>query len=188
MGIQHWRAVNRLPSGGSQFRGIIALAGAGKDPMARRRCGVKAPALTKRFLEECVPVRCEPGTREVYRSAIEIHVIPRPGNRRAADIERGDMVALHHALPAAPCRENRTLGVSSRMMNRAEAWDLHPDGSNPCRHVKRYREEKRERFLRGTGALASTTVAHNRGERGHAFRRIATRGRLHALAVRQYPC
>ena len=22
-----------------------------------------------------------------------------------------------------------------------------PDGSNPCRHVKRFREEKRERFL-----------------------------------------
>ena len=26
-------------------------------------------------------------------------------------------------------------------------WDLRPDGTNPCRHVKRFREEKRERFL-----------------------------------------
>ena len=29
----------------------------------------------------------------------------------------------------------------------AEVWGLRPDGSNPCRHVKRYKENKRERFL-----------------------------------------
>jgi integrase len=33
------------------------------------------------------------------------------------------------------------------MFNLAEAWGLCPDGSNPCRHVKKYPEEKRERFL-----------------------------------------
>ena len=41
----------------------------------------------------------------------------------------------------------QTLGVLSKMFNLAELWDLRPDGSNPCRHVKRFREEKRERFL-----------------------------------------
>ena len=35
----------------------------------------------------------------------------------------------------------------SKMMNLAEAWGLRPDGSNPCRHVKKYREDKRERYL-----------------------------------------
>ena len=43
-------------------------------------------------------------------------------------------------------RESRTLHVS-KMFNLAELWNLRPDGSNPCRHVKRFREEKRERFL-----------------------------------------
>lgn len=33
------------------------------------------------------------------------------------------------------------------MMTLAEAWGLRPDGSNPCRHVKKYREDKRERYL-----------------------------------------
>ena len=33
------------------------------------------------------------------------------------------------------------------MFNLAEMWSLRPDGSNPCLHVKRYKEEKRERFL-----------------------------------------
>jgi integrase len=33
------------------------------------------------------------------------------------------------------------------MLNLAEEWGLRCDGSNPCRHVKKYREEKRERYL-----------------------------------------
>jgi hypothetical protein len=33
------------------------------------------------------------------------------------------------------------------MFNFAEIWGLRPDGSNPCRHVMKYAERKRERFL-----------------------------------------
>ena len=33
------------------------------------------------------------------------------------------------------------------MFNLAELWGWCPDGSNPCLHVKHYKEEKRERFL-----------------------------------------
>ena len=35
----------------------------------------------------------------------------------------------------------------SKMFSLAEVWGLRPDGSNPCRHVKRYKERNRERFL-----------------------------------------
>ncbi len=35
----------------------------------------------------------------------------------------------------------------SRMFSLAEVWGLRPDGTNPCRHVKRYRRNPRERFL-----------------------------------------
>jgi hypothetical protein len=33
------------------------------------------------------------------------------------------------------------------MFNLAELWGLRPDGSNPRRHIRRYPEEKRERYL-----------------------------------------
>ncbi len=46
-----------------------------------------------------------------------------------------------------PYQANRTLGVLSKMFNLAEVWGLRRDGSNPCRHVQKYREKKRERFL-----------------------------------------
>ena len=47
----------------------------------------------------------------------------------------------------APIRRTVRLAVLSKMMNLAEAWGLRLDGSNPCRHVKKYREDKRERYL-----------------------------------------
>ena len=33
------------------------------------------------------------------------------------------------------------------MFNLAEVWGLRPDGSNPCRHIPKYKEHKRETFL-----------------------------------------
>ena len=63
------------------------------------------------------------------------------------DIQRSDIAALHHDMRDTPYQANRTLGVLSKMFNLAELWDIRPDGTNPCRHVKRFREEKRERFL-----------------------------------------
>src|SRR5215471_4247279 len=35
----------------------------------------------------------------------------------------------------------------SKMFNLAEVWGLRPDGSNPCRHVEKFTEKKRERML-----------------------------------------
>jgi integrase len=37
--------------------------------------------------------------------------------------------------------------VVSKMFNLAEMWGLRPDGSNPRKHIRKYPEEKRVRFL-----------------------------------------
>jgi integrase len=46
------------------------------------------------------------------------------------------------------------------MFNLAENWALRPDGSNPCRHVEKFKEHKLERFLSETelARLAETLV------------------------------
>jgi integrase len=67
--------------------------------------------------------------------------------RKVTDIERRDIAEFHHSLSHIPYQANRTLGVLSKMFNLAEVWGLRPDGSNPCLHVKKYPEQKRERFL-----------------------------------------
>ena len=129
---------------------IVSDARAGRDPAAASRKDAKAPTmreLGRRFLDEYVPAHCKASTAAEYRRSVELFVDPRIGKRQVPDIQRSDVAALHHDMRATPYQANRTLGVLSKMFNLAELWGLRPDGSNPCRHVKRFREEKRERFL-----------------------------------------
>ena len=126
---------------------IITDARAGKNPVGRSADAPTMIALGKRFLKEYVSTHCKPSTAEEYRRSVKLFIDPRVGRYRVPDIQRSDIAALHHDMRDTPYQANRTLGVLSKMFNLAELWDLRPDGSNPCRHVKRFREEKRERFL-----------------------------------------
>ena len=129
---------------------ILASAKKGIDPRdadARREAEPNMADLGRRFLEEYVPVHCKPSTREEYRRSVRLFVDPVIGELRVPEVQRKDIAALHHGLRDKPYQANRTLGVLSKMFSLAEVWGWRPDGSNPCRHVKRYKEHKRERFL-----------------------------------------
>ena len=129
---------------------ILASAKKGIDPRdadARREAEPSMADLGRRFLEEYVPVHCKPSTQEEYRRSVRLFVDPVIGELRVPEVQRKDIAALHHGLRDKPYQANRTLGVLSKMFSLAEVWGWRPDGSNPCRHVKRYKEHKRERFL-----------------------------------------
>ena len=64
-----------------------------------------------------------------------------------------------------PYQANRTLGVVSKMMYEEEAWGLRPDRTNPCYHIRKYKERKRERFLTGE-ELARLGEPNNRARPG----------------------
>ena len=63
------------------------------------------------------------------------------------EITRADVAKFHHDLRHIPYQANRCLEVVSKMFGLAEMWGLRPDGSNPRKHIRKYPEEKRERFL-----------------------------------------
>ena len=129
---------------------ILAQAKKGIDPRdadAKREAEPVMADLGRRFLEEYVPVHCKPSTQGEYRRSVELFIDPAIGEMRIAGVERKDIAKLHFDLRDKPYQANRTLGVLSKMFSLAEIWGLRPDGSNPCRHVKRYKESKRERFL-----------------------------------------
>ena len=128
----------------------ISEAKGGGDPAAARDARRKAPTmkqLGKRFLEDYVPDHCKASTAYEYGRSVKFFIEPRIGKRKVRDIKRSDIAELHHALRETPYQANRTLGVLSKMFSLAEMWGMRPDGSNPCLHIKRYKEEKRERFL-----------------------------------------
>ena len=103
--------------------------------------------LGARFIQEYVPAHCKPNTQRQYTQIIHDYIVPKFGNRRVPDIQRVDVAALHHDLRDKPATANRTLATTSRMFTLAEIWGMRPDGSNPCRNIRQFREHRRDRFL-----------------------------------------
>ena len=129
---------------------ILAATKKGIDPRdadAKREAEPVMVELGRRFLEEYVPVHCKPSTQGEYRRSVTLFIDPAIGEMRISEVQRKDIAKLHFDMRDKPYQANRTLGVLSKMFSLAEVWGLRPDGSNPCRHVKRYKERKRERFL-----------------------------------------
>ncbi len=129
---------------------IMGQVAKGENPAEEISQHRKAPtiaALCERFFESHVMERCKPSTQGEYRRAIDLFINPAMGSFKVVDVERKDVAELHHKFRGKPYQANRTLGVLSKMFNLSEIWGLRPDGSNPCRHVPKYREVKRERYL-----------------------------------------
>ncbi len=131
-------------------RKLLVAVSDGGDPAAERRQSRTAPTiedLAVRYLTEHAGQKKKPRSAEEDARNLRIHVLPSLGSRPIAAVTRADAHALHHAMRATPGAANRTLALLSKMMNLAELWGWKPDGTNPCRHVERYKEIKRERFL-----------------------------------------
>jgi integrase len=130
--------------------GIIAAARNGGDPAAERDAGRKAitvKELAERFDREHISLRVKPSTAKEYRRNLERFILPALGRLTVTGITRADVAKFHHDLRHIPYQANRCLEVISKMFSLAELWGLRPDGSNPRKHIKKYPEEKRERFL-----------------------------------------
>ena len=134
----------------ARARKIIADIDDGRNPNREKEAERLSPTvaqLAERFLEEYVPLHCKPRTQVEYRHSVNRYILPALGSVRVVALTREEVAALHQELKDKPYQANRTLGVLSKMMNLAEAWSLRPDRSNPCYHVRKYKEGKRERFL-----------------------------------------
>ena len=94
-----------------------------------------------------VAQNCNAHTAGIYRGSLENHILPALGMMPLGLVERAHVSALHYRLRETPRAANRALAVLSKMFSLAAAWGLVPDGTNPCRAVRKYKERKRERFL-----------------------------------------
>ena len=129
---------------------LLGMIEDGADPAADKMARREAPTiaeLAERFLAEHAEAKRKGSTAAEYRRLLDKIILPALGKRKVADVTRADMTKLHHANRAAPYQANRVLAVLSKMFNLAERWGLRPDGSNPCRHVEKFAERKRERML-----------------------------------------
>ncbi len=141
----------------------------GGDPAQTREALRDAPRmadLLARYLADHAERHKKASSVANDRRLIETRLRPALGKRKVAEVTRAEVERLHNRLAATPYEANRVLALLSKMFNLAEAWEMRPDGSNPCRHVKRFREERRERFLseRELARLGAALAAAERGE------------------------
>jgi integrase len=129
---------------------LLAAVKDGKDPAGdrqERRHALTVAELAQRFDKEHIAVRLKPSTAREYRRNLRRFILPAIGRLKMADVTKADIARFHHELRHIPYQANRNLEVISKMFNLAELWGLRPDGSNPRRHIRKYSEEKRERYL-----------------------------------------
>ncbi|MDE0174883.1 MAG: site-specific integrase [Defluviicoccus sp.] len=123
--------------------------------LAAIRRGEPAPARPEEALFEAVAEAVfrrhervwKPGTLHVNRGYLERQILPRFAGRPVAEIDRRDVRSWFASLAATPAAADRSMPILSVIMRGAEAMGLRPEGSNPCRGVRRYRRKGRERFL-----------------------------------------
>jgi integrase len=152
-----------------EARQLVAEADRGGDPSKIReqdRSALTMAELCKRYIEDYAEQHKKPRSIKSDRSNIDNHVIPLLGTQTVISITRGDIDAFKRAVKSGktakrevvgpravknvqggPGAANRCLALLSKMFNLAEKWDIRPDGSNPCRHIEKYKEHKLERFL-----------------------------------------
>jgi integrase len=122
----------------------------GEDPAqaaTERRLGATMSELCDRFLREHAEPKKRPSSVYTDRRIIEKHIKPTLGALRVEDVRRVDVGNLHHSLRSTPTQANRVVTVLSKMFNLAERWGLRADYTNPCRHLERFREVARQRFM-----------------------------------------
>ncbi len=89
----------------------------------------------------------KPGTLAVNRGYYANHILPRFRGRPIAGITNTDVREWFASLHATPVAADRSMPVLSVIMTCAETYGYRPEGSNPCRGIRRYRRKGRERFL-----------------------------------------
>lgn len=129
---------------------LLGEFAAGNDPAeekAKQKSAASVGDLGDRFIIDYVPSHLKTTTQGEYTRAIKLFIRPKIGKLRIVDVARSDVAELHHSMRSIPYQANRVVGVLSVMFAQAEMWGLRPEGTNPCRGIKKYKEQKRERFL-----------------------------------------
>ena len=91
--------------------------------------------------------RWKPRTLAVNRRYLSNQILPFFAGRPVAEITREEVQRWFRSLHAVPAAANRSAPILSVIMQQAEAWGYRPDGGNPCKGIRRYRQKRPERFL-----------------------------------------
>ena len=122
----------------------------GIDPITDKQQQKKEPTLSE-IAEEYIIKHAIPFKKTTSVSAdqgmIKMYLLPFFNKIKIVDINRNDIKQFHYKLREKKYTANRCIQLLSKIMNLCEEWGYRQENSNPCRGIKKYKEESRERFL-----------------------------------------
>ena len=107
----------------------------------------------------------KPRTLHVNRGYLKKQILPHFAGRNVEGIDRREVGNWFASLAATPVAADRSMPILSIIMRGAERMGLRPEGSNPCRGIKRYRRKGRERFLSDDEIRSLSAVLSERAQR-----------------------
>lgn len=122
----------------------------GEDPSAAKkelRGALTVTELCDRFIEDYCKEHNKPSSVSRNQSIIKCHLKPKLGTIKVPELDRADVLKVMAGMKSTPVAANRMLAALRKMMNLAELWGERPDGSNPCRHVPKFPERGKTRFI-----------------------------------------
>jgi integrase len=152
-----------------QAKQLLGEVHAGRDPAASRDHRKQTETVERaleRFFAGHIAIKLKASTAREYRRLVRLHLPPAWRGRLLTDIGPGDIARLHAAMADRRFAANRMTALLSKFFNWCDAHGLLPGHANPCRHVERFREKGRERFLtpdelRRLGAALSDAERRN---------------------------
>lgn len=150
----------------------LAQAARGGDPAHTKREARETPTVAEfaeRYLAKHARIHKKASSLANDERLLAKRILPALGRRKLNEVSREDVARLHEELRSTPYEANRLLALLSKMFNLAEEWGVRPEGSNPCRRVRKFGERKRQRFL-GSDELArlGTVLADEERHRTHS--------------------
>jgi integrase len=134
----------------AEAKRLLGEIAAGRDPAVERdktKASKSLAVVLEQFMAEHVRPKLKASTAREYERTARLYIVRRLGRRPIGELKRQDIAKLHHELASTPYQANRTLALLSKFFSWAEKHGLRSEGSNPCRHLEKYREGRRERFL-----------------------------------------
>jgi integrase len=145
---------------------ILGRIANGENPAAERQHQKKANSVNEAFDLFMADGKGKRGPRTLteYRRLYDKLAKKEIGRHRVQDVIRADITKLHSNLAGTAPQANRLLQMLSAFFTWCEKQQYRPEGSNPCRHVDKYKEKSRERFLseRELFALSQSLIWYER--------------------------
>ena len=130
---------------------ILGSVAHGHDPAnekATERGTATVAELADHFMVEHVELKRKPGTAAFYRHVLNKIVKPNLGTAKADKVTERQIAKLHAKLTETPFQANRMVAVLGSMYAFGNRVGAIPEGTNPTRKIDKFKEQRRERFLR----------------------------------------